>query len=190
MKPFRLDRDKFDNLVHYIIWKCPDPAKLGSVKLHKILWKADASLYRDRGSPITGATYRKRPFGPATDELLNSRDRLRDAGKIRYWTDSRFAGVRYAKSAYEAVEPPATGFLNEQEKQAVDYWINEICLRHTAKLISEDTHGYAWDIAEMGEELPLYSIFVERISEEPDKESLEWAKGEARRLGLLNYEKS
>lgn len=182
MRTWQLDSDKFDNLVHYIIWRCPDLDKLGSVKLHKILWKSDTRNYVERGEPITGARYVKRQFGPATDELLHARDRLKSQGKIDFWRDEKFAGD-YPKDAYKSLQSPPSNFLSGDERKVVDYWIQEICLKHTAASISEETHGYAWDIAKMGEELPMEAALVER-GREPEGEELEKVKKRARALGL------
>lgn len=181
MRKWNFDEEKFDNLVHYIIWKCPDANKLGSTKLHKILWKSDAAHYTRRGVPITGARYVKRQFGPATDELLRSRERLRTAGRIDFYRDETFAGER-AKDAYKAkLAPPS--FLTDDERQDVDYWIKHICLDHTAASISEETHGYAWQIAAMGEELPMEAALIER-GQAPEGEELEKLKERARERGL------
>jgi hypothetical protein len=183
MRTFSFDRTKFKNLVHYIIWKCPDPAKLGSVKLHKILWKSDTSQFIRVGTPITGVKYRKRPWGPTADALLQIRDELAGEGKIRWWRDTKFAGA-YEKDVYESLAPPPKDFLSSEELAIVDNWISEICLKHTAKSISDDTHGLAWEVAAMGEEMPMQAILAEKRGREPNEEELAWAKEQARKRGF------
>lgn len=183
MRSFDLDRDKFDRLVHYIISSCADPAQLGSTKLQKILWKSDTGTYKLEARPITGATYTKRNYGPATDEFWDSRERLKKSGMIDFWRDERFAG-KLAKDVYKSLTKPDVSFLSEKEKMTVDFWIKEICTKHTAKSISDDTHGYAWEIAKLGEELPLYSVFVDDLPDEPDPEGQAWAEAEVRRMRL------
>lgn len=182
MRVRRFDREKFDNLVHYIIWKCPEPAKLGSVKLHKILWKSDTGAFVQLGRPITGAKYVKRQWGPTANALLGARDRLAAAGRIRFWRDDGFA-PGYPKDVYQSVDGPPAGFLTADEQKIVDYWISEVCLKHTATSISDETHGYAWEIATMGEEMPMESVLAER-GREPEGDELEWAKDRARNRGL------
>ena len=59
-----VQESKLACLIHYIVWKCSDPTLLGATKLNKVLWYADAFAYMERGTPITGVTYVKRPFGP------------------------------------------------------------------------------------------------------------------------------
>jgi antitoxin SocA-like protein len=183
MRSWKFDQDKFDHLVHYVISTCPDRDKLGSVKLQKILWKADTENYMLKGEPITGARYLKRPYGPATNELWPSRERLKASGQIDFWRDTKFAGD-YPKDAYKALKPIPSNFLTSEQQKIVDRWINVICLEHTANSISEETHGYAWDIAAMGEELPMEAALVDR-GREPEGEELEQAKKRARELGLI-----
>lgn len=183
MKKFAFDKSKFKNLVHYIIWSCPDAAKLGSVKLHKILWKSDTASYVQRGEPITGARYVKGKFGPTANALLSIRKELKAEGKIDFWTDTGFSS-RGGKHVYVSRRKPDLSTLPKDERDIVDHWLKEICLNHTAESISEETHGYAWEIAAMGEELPLYSVLVER-GREPNEKELEWARGAARRRGLI-----
>ena len=57
-------------------------------------------------------------------------------------------------------------------------------MKHTAASASEDSHGYAWEIATMGEELPMEAALVER-GREPEGDELEQAKQRARELGLI-----
>ena len=177
------DQGVFDNLVHYVIASCPDTGKLGSTKLQKILWKVDTGWYKLHAKPITGASYVKRQYGPATDELWRGRERLVQRGLIRYWRDRAFT-ESHPKDVYVSQVHPITSVLTAEQRRLVDFWVREICDKHTAASISEDTHGYAWSIAEMGEEMPMASVFVEDIPEEADSESIEWATAEAKRLRL------
>jgi hypothetical protein len=70
------------------------------------------------------------------------------------------------------------------ELEIVDYWINHIDKEHTAASISDRSHDYAWDIAKMGEELPLFAILANRIRE-PNEQELERLRQRAKALGLI-----
>ena len=71
-----------------------------------------------------------------------------------------------------------------EELKTVDYWIEHIDKDHTAQSISAVSHDYAWDIAKMGEELPLFAILANRIRE-PDEQELERLQRRAKELGLI-----
>ena len=61
--------------------------------------------------------------------------------------------------------------LNENEKHIVDHVTDTICEKFTAVSISELSHDSIWEMAEDGEEIPLYAIMASNI-EEPSKEEL------------------
>lgn len=184
MRKFTFDREKFKRLVHYIIWKCPVPAKLGSVKLHKILWKIDTSTYLQTGKPLTGARYVKRQWGPCAAALMRVTGELWNDRAITMWRDRKFAGD-YQKDVYQANRPADPDFLSPEEKSTADHWIKTICLEHTAKSASEESHGLAWEVAKMGEDLPMQAILAEKRGREPNDEELAWAKERAKARGLI-----
>jgi hypothetical protein len=83
-----------------------------------------------------------------------------------------------------AVYKPDMSLFSLLEMQAVDFWIDHIDKQHTATSISDLTHeDYAWQIAKMGEEIPLYAQRLSRI-EEPTDEELERLRERAKELGL------
>lgn len=53
------------------------------------------------------------------------------------------------------------------------------------KLIAEQlSHDYGWEIAQMGEELPLRAFLASRIRSPRTAEEIAWAEEEAARHGL------
>ena len=171
------DRNKFRRLVQYIAWKAGRRDWFGATKLNKVLWFADARLFVLRGAPITGATYIREKFGPVPRQIMPIRSELEREGVIRVFNDGTLVRV-------VAEEKPDLSIFSREELQAVDYWIEHIDEDHTAASISEESHDYAWDIAETGEELPLYAILANRIRD-PDDEELERLREKAKAHGLL-----
>jgi hypothetical protein len=174
------DRDKFKELVHYVVWKAASRDKLGSVKLNKILWFSDTGIYKLTGKPLTGATYIREKFGPVPREIMPVRAELVSEGRIIV---SRGKFYNYDKYAFEAVTAPATTAFTKPERQTIDFWVKHIRDDHTAQSISDKSHDYTWEIAQMGEVIPYYAVFATRVRESRGKE-LEWARAEAKRLGL------
>jgi hypothetical protein len=83
-----------------------------------------------------------------------------------------------------ALTKPDTSIFTTEELKAVDYWIEHIDKDHTAASISKESHDYAWEVAKMGEELPPYAIFANRIRE-PDDEELGQLQERAKAMGLI-----
>jgi hypothetical protein len=172
-----LDFEKFKRAVHYVIWKAGSHQGFGSTKLNKALWFAEARVYVLKGHPITGAKYTRQEFGPVPQPVMPAREELQRAGIIELWKEG-------LQTRFRTKTKPDMSAFPEYEIAALDYWIKEIDEEHTAQSISDKSHEYGWEIARMGEEIPLYAIRAER-ARHPKDEELEWARKEAERLGLL-----
>jgi hypothetical protein len=174
------DREKFKALVLYVIWRAGDRRDFGSTKLNKVLWFAEARVYEAFGKPIAGETYKREKFGPVPKHILEMQEELEDEGSISVWTEPYHD---YKVTRFKAFQPPDTTRFSADELAFVDWWIKHVDEEHSAASISQKSHDYAWKIAAMGEELPLYAFLASRIREPRDKE-LDWVIEEATKLGL------
>ena len=66
----------------------------------------------------------------------------------------------------------------------IDWWIAHIADKHTAGSISKLSHDYGWEVAKMGEELPLRAFLAKRIRQLETEDEKLWAQKEIERLGL------
>jgi hypothetical protein len=174
------DRAKFKAVVHYIIWKAGRRHKFGATKLNKVLWFADARLYMLSGRSVTGERYIRQEFGPVPKHIMPVRTELESDGAISVIASR--GGVDNTK--FKALIPPDTSLLSQDEISLVDHWIEHIDRDHTAKSISELSHDYGWEIAAMGEELPLAAFMAARVRD-PNETELTEIRQRARELGLI-----
>ena len=165
------NRDKFKALVHYICEKATDPSVLGSVKLNKVLWYSDAIHYLISGQSITGETYIKRQFGPVPRHIVNVVESLVQERKIARGRVDHFG---YYKSEFIALEESDVRLFSAEEIKLVDAAFEHVCMDHTARSISEETHGVIWQTAMMGEEIPLATVFASDVGE-VDETDIAWA---------------
>lgn len=170
------DREKFKQLVHYVIWKAGHRDWFGATKLYKALWFAEARLYVLTGKPITGAAYIRQEHGPVPRAIMPIREELAREGAILIRQEGKML-------RFTALTRPDTAAFSPDELKTVDWWINHIATDHTAQTISDESHDYAWEIAHMGEELPFFALFASRVRP-PDNSELAWAKGMATALEL------
>src|SRR5262245_37410155 len=84
---FPFDRDRFKNLVHYVIWAAEKYDGFGATKLYKVLWFAEARAFVLRGRPLSGAEYIRQKYGPVPKLGKVVRDELEREGKIRQWKE-------------------------------------------------------------------------------------------------------
>ena len=174
------DAAKFPALVLYIIWKTGAREGFGSTKLNKALWFSEARTFEAYGRPITGETFVRDKFGPRSEHLLAVCEELARAGLVERFTEHFYD---YEVTRYRAFAPPDTSLFVPGELSFVDWWIAFID-QHTATSISKLSHDYGWEIAAMGEELPLYAYLASRIRDPRSEDEVKWARAEAARLGI------
>jgi hypothetical protein len=63
--------------------------------------------------------------------------------------------------------------FTREEISIVDLVIGEVCNEHTAKSISKISHDAIWEMAEIGEDLPFYTVLAEQG--EITEEDVAWA---------------
>lgn len=172
------DKTKFKRLVHYVALKAGKRDWFGATKLNKVLWYADARTYVLHGHSITGETYVRQQHGPVPKHIIPIRTEMEREGTIKCFKDGSLTRV-------VALTPADPMWFSQEELRSINHWIDHIDQYHTAQSISEKTHDYVWEIAKMGEELPLYAYRVLRIPEELREEDLTRLKSRARELGLV-----
>ena len=175
MMATKLNWNKFKAIIHYVCDKAgSDPSVLGAIKLNKVLWYSDAINYMVTGSSITGEMYVKRQHGPvpkhipaAIEELIKEKKIVR--GKVDHFG--------FMKNEYHVIVDVDKSIFSANEISLIDEAFEHVCLKNTAKSISEETHGIIWQIAEMGEEIPYFTAFASSTGE-VDETDIVWAKGQ------------
>ena len=170
------DLQKLERLIHYVAWKAGKRDWFGATKLYKVLWFADAGQFVTTKKPITGATYIREKYGPVPKHAVIALKNLMASGAIKVSKEDKLTRII-------ALTKPDVSMFARDELKTVNYWIDHIDKEHTAQSISERSHDYAWDIAKMGEELPLFAVLANRIRE-PNEREMEKFRQRAKALGL------
>ena len=142
---------------------------LGAVKLKKVLYYFDMISYAHHRASGAGATYRQRPNGPTSDQLLFL---LRDMARVG---DIDILEVDYHgffKKEYIAKVAEPVGVLNSDEIELLDDVIEFVCRQNTARSISEYSHSLPWEMAEMGATIPYRSALL-LFPSQPSPEAFE-----------------
>lgn len=163
--------DKYKNAVHYIIDKCENPYKLGSIKLNKILLFTDGILLRKTGKTLTEDTYIKRQFGPVPKNILKILNILKNDNAIAIREGEKNNDARL----FFSLKEPDISNLSSIEIDALYTVTMYIYNNFKAKEISDISHQFKiWDFLNIGDEVDLYPYF---ISEEAEitKEDIDWA---------------
>lgn len=177
METMKLNYNKLKELVHYICDKAAaDPSCLGSIKLNKVLWYSDAYSYLKTGKSITGETYVKRQHGPVPKHIPAIVETLVKEGKIARGKVEHFG---FMKHEYISLDDPDFDTFTAREIVIVNAAFQHVCINHTARSVSAETHDLIWSLAEMGEEIPLATVFATSVSE-LDESDIEWAEDRLR----------
>jgi hypothetical protein len=131
--------------------------RLGAVKLHKVLYFLDMIHYAQMRRPVTGATYKKRPYGPTCVQLLPVLREMQAEGSIVI-NEVDFHGLK--KKEYVALDGEEPGVLNKIELDLLDKVIEFVCDKNSAKTISDFSHKLPWEMAEFGEVIPYESSLL------------------------------
>ncbi|MEQ9566669.1 MAG: DUF4065 domain-containing protein, partial [Pseudomonadales bacterium] len=130
--------------------------------------------------PITGATYIRMERGPVPNDGEAIRRQMVADGLISQKKERYYS---YDKWRFKSLSSPLANVFSEDEKATIDYWIKHIDEDHTAESISDESHDYAWEVASMGEALPLTAIFANRVRD-PNSDERAWAEKIAREKQL------
>lgn len=150
------DQAKFDELVLYIINRVENPADLGAVKLHKVLWFADLNFFAGFGRSIAGAAYIKMPQGPFSTHAEKALKRLKRSGRI---VEREMPYFNKTQRRFFATGEANLALFSAHEISIVDEMIEAICFGHTATSISEFSHKRVWEVTPDRTEIPLETVF-------------------------------
>jgi len=144
-------QNRVRQLVLYVAEKCQGARYFGSIKLNKIIWKADFDSFAERGQPVTGREYRRQKYGPVLREMKPLHDDLLKDGLIRI--EPRDFGDDIVERRTVALTSADLSMFSEIDISYVDrsiahYW------EKTGMEASDESHGVAWRTRANGDTMP------------------------------------
>jgi hypothetical protein len=170
----QFDRNKLKAAILRICASCP-PERLGAVKLHKVLYFADMISFALSGRAVTGAEYRKRPFGPTCVPLLPVLREMENDGQLIIREDEYFG---LTKKTYQPLVQADDNRLSKDEGDLLEAVIDFVCNQNTARSISEISHQLPWELAEFGETIS-YDTALLLFPSQPSPDAVEKVNKEA-----------
>jgi len=111
------NKEKFKQVLHYIIAQCENIDSAGKTVLFKIQYFSDFNFYELFEEKMTGETYRRIDHGPAPMHFTQAVRELDDEGKIEYYNRD-FYGMNQIK--YKSLRSPDTSLLTQKEIEVID----------------------------------------------------------------------
>lgn len=147
---------KFTNILLYILEKCAGKPNVGETLLYKLLYFSDFNYYEMYEEHLTGAEYRKLPYGPVPqkiDSIIN----LMMADKMIQRIKTDYHG--YQQTRYIPLVKPNLKELMASEKDVIDRVIDQFS-DWSASAISDYSHNdMPWLASKDGETIDYELAF-------------------------------
>ena len=152
----RLQLHKFKNVLLYILERCAGKPNVGESVLYKLLYFADFNYYELYEEHLTGANYRKLPFGPVPQQLDSIIKQMIDNGQLKR-VKATFQG--YPQNRYLPLEKADLTELLASEKEVIDRVIEQMS-DWSASSISNYSHkDIPWLATKEGEDINYELVF-------------------------------
>lgn len=147
---------KFKNILLYILESCAGKPNVGETVLYKLLYFSDFNHYELYEEHLTGATYRKLPYGPVPQKLDILIQQMIEE-KLLQRIKTNYHG--YAQTRYLPLEKARLTGLKASEKEVIDRVIDQMS-DWSATAISEYSHmDMPWMASKDGEVIDYELVF-------------------------------
>ncbi|PAV07602.1 Panacea domain-containing protein [Methanosphaera cuniculi] len=152
----KYDKEKFKDLIHYIVYKCKDK-EIGRTVLYKLLYFSDFNYYELYEISMTGMKYYHKQNGPIPDTIKFNEaiEELNAEGRIQ---EKKTKIINYNKYIYNPLKEPKTNF-NNKEINVIEENILKLSNMSSRK-ISAYSHGdKPWRLSDDQEEINYEAVF-------------------------------
>jgi transcriptional regulator with XRE-family HTH domain len=154
-----LQVNKFKNVLLYILERCAGKPNVGETVLYKLLYFSDFNYYELYEEHLTGAKYRKLPYGPVPQKLDTIIGQMIEKGQLQR-VKTEYHG--YPQIRYLPLEKADLTELRASEKEIIDKVIEQMS-DWSAAMLSNYSHGdKPWKASKDGEEINYELAFYRR----------------------------
>jgi len=155
-----LQINKFKNVLLYILERCAGKPNVGETVLNKLLYFSDFNYYELYEEHLTGAKYRKLPFGPVPQKLDTIINQMIDNGQLQR-VKTVYHG--YPQTRYLPLIKADLTELKASEKEVIDRVIDQMS-DWSASYISDYSHNdLPWEVTDEGKELSYELVFYREL---------------------------
>lgn len=147
---------KFKNVLLYILERCAGKPNVGETVLYKLLYFSDFNYYELYEEHLTGAKYRKLPFGPVPQKLDTIIDQMIKKGQLQR-VKTVFHG--YPQTRYLPLEKADLTELRASEKEIIDRVIEQMSDWSAAAISNYSHKDMPWLASKEGEEINYELVF-------------------------------
>ncbi len=151
-----LQINKFKNVLLYILKRCAGKPNVGETVLYKLLYFSDFNYYELYEEHLTGAKYRKLPYGPVPQKLDTIINQMIDKGQIER------IRVPYFDKTQTRYIPLVTADLktiNGAEKEVIDKVIEQYSDWSAAAISNYSHKDLPWEVTDEGQDISYELAF-------------------------------
>ena len=151
-----LNKEKFKQVLHYIISNVGDLDNIGKTVLWKMLYFSDFDHYEIKEVPLTGERYVKLPKGPAPRDFDNLIQELEKESKVERY-ESKYCEKPQQK--FRSISQPKLDLLNKDEIQIIDKTIKKLSSMNATQVSAYSHEDTPWKASENMEEIDYELVF-------------------------------
>lgn len=145
-----LQVSKFKNVLLYILERCAGKPNVGETVLYKLLYFSDFNYYELYEEHLTGAKYRKLPYGPVPQKLDSIVLQMIDKGQLQR-VKTEYHG--YPQTRYLPLVKADLTVLKASEKEVIDRVIEQLSDWSAASISNYSHKDMPWIATKEGEEI-------------------------------------
>ncbi len=147
---------KFKNVLLYILERCAGKPNVGETVLYKLLYFSDFNYYELYEEHLTGAKYRKLPYGPVPQKLDSIILQMIAKGQLQR-VKTEYHG--YPQTRYLPLEKADLTQLKASEKEIIDRVIEQMSDWSAAAISNFSHKDMPWLASKEGEEIKYELAF-------------------------------
>ena len=145
-----LQVNKFKNVLLYILERCAGKPNVGETVLYKLLYFSDFNYYELYEEHLTGAKYRKLPYGPVPQKLDTMIGQMMDKGQIQRIKTEYYDKIQ---TRYIPLVKADLTTLKASEKEVIDRVIQQMSDWSAAAISNYSHKDMPWLASKEGEEI-------------------------------------
>jgi transcriptional regulator with XRE-family HTH domain len=146
----KLQVNKFKNVLLYMLERCAGKPNVGETVLYKLLYFSDFNYYELYEDHLTGAKYRKLPYGPVPQRLDTIINQMIEKGQLQRVKTNYHA---YPQTRYLPLVKADLTELRASEKEVIDRVIEQMSDWSAAAISSYSHKDMPWLASKEGEEI-------------------------------------
>lgn len=151
-----LQVSKFKNVLLYILERCAGKPNVGETVLYKLLYFSDFNYYELYEEHLTGAKYRKLPYGPVPQKLDSIVLQMIDKGQLQR-VKTEYHG--FPQTRYLPLVKADLTELKASEKEVIDRVIEQLSDWSAASISNYSHKDMPWLASKEGEEINYELVF-------------------------------